>query len=134
MANNYKTIAVYEYSYQAQILKGRLEADGISVYLGDLYSVEAEPGASQAMGGIKLKVKAEDVIRAKHILSSLNNSDEDTQCLSCPQCESVDIEHDITVNGTRDLWANLKHFFSNLLLDNPKMQYRCTNCNTKFIQ
>jgi hypothetical protein len=134
MANNYKTIAVFEYSYQAQILKGRLEADGIPVYLGDLYSVEAEPGASQAMGGVKLKVKAEDVIRAKHILSSLKVTDEDAHVLICPQCESVDIEHDTTVNGTSDLWANLKHFFSNLLLDNPKMQYRCTNCNTKFIQ
>lgn len=135
MANDYQIIAVFEYSYQAQILKGRLEADGIQVFLGDLYAVEAEPGASQAMGGVKVKVRSEDVIRAKRIHEEIADRAYNKEPVHCTNCDSVYVHLDATPpDNFKALWNNMKHFFNNLFLNDSKLQYHCTNCDKKFIK
>ncbi len=135
MANDYQTIAVFEFSYQAQILKGRLEADGISVFLGDINAINAEPGASQAMGGVKVKVRSEDVIRAKRIKEEIDDRKELREPVHCPNCNSINVEFDATTPDTFGaLLVNIKHFFKNIFLNESKLQYHCTNCDEKFVK
>lgn len=135
MGGKYKTIAVFEYAYQAQILKGRLEADGIDVFLGDLYSVEAEPGASNAIGGVKVKVRSEDVIKAKRIKEEIDDKDIVREPINCPNCDSIYVELDArTPEDLKTLWINIKHFFNNIFLNESKLQYHCTNCDEKFVK
>ena len=43
MSETFKTIARFQYSSEAQIIKGRLEADGIQVFLSDNLTIDTDP-------------------------------------------------------------------------------------------
>ncbi len=60
------TIKTYETYIAAQIVKGRLEDDGIECFLKDEESVTMYWLWSNALGGVKLQVKQEDETLAKN--------------------------------------------------------------------
>ncbi|OSZ78874.1 hypothetical protein CAP35_11670 [Chitinophagaceae bacterium IBVUCB1] len=62
------TIAVFAVAFQAQLLKGRLEADGIPCFIKDEHTVQVNPMLNNALGGIKLQVMEEDVPTAVGLL------------------------------------------------------------------
>lgn len=62
------TIAVFALAFQANLVKGRLEADGIPCYIQDEHSVQTTPMLTNAIGGVKLQVKDEDVPMAVALL------------------------------------------------------------------
>lgn len=68
MSTRLITIAVFAVAFHAQLLKGRLEADGIECYIQDEHTVQVNPVLSNALGGIKLQVKEEDVPLAVNLL------------------------------------------------------------------
>jgi len=49
MSDTFKTIARFQYSTEAQIIKGRLEADGIQVFLFDNLTIDTDPLVSNAI-------------------------------------------------------------------------------------
>lgn len=55
------TIAIFPTAFSAHVIQGRLQADGIECYVQDEHSVQMTPMFSNAIGGIKLQVKEEDV-------------------------------------------------------------------------
>jgi len=66
-----ETIATYKLLYQAEIARGRLEAEGIIAFLADenmnsLYSV----------GGIRLRVASEDALLAREILTQVESGED----------------------------------------------------------
>lgn len=65
-------IANYQFSYEANLFKAKLESEGIEVFLQNENTVNVEPAWSNAVGGVKLFVFADDVLRAKHILNEIN--------------------------------------------------------------
>ncbi len=89
MSNKFKTIAKYQYSTEAQIIKGRLESEGIKVFLFDNFTIDTDPLVSNAIGGIKLKVLSEDAMKAQHILSTIQEYalDDDGNAIHCPNCK-----------------------------------------------
>ncbi len=62
------TIAVFALAFNAQVVKGRLEADGIECYIQDEHTVQVNPMLNNALGGIKLQVKDTDVPLAVSLL------------------------------------------------------------------
>ena len=68
----FSTVASFQYSSEAQIVKGRLEAEGIRVFLSDNLTIDTDPLVSNAIGGVKLKVRFEDEDDAISILKSIN--------------------------------------------------------------
>ena len=56
MNPEFYTLAAFEYVADVQILKGRLEADGIPVFLRDENTLNSDPLISNAIGGVKLQV------------------------------------------------------------------------------
>jgi hypothetical protein len=63
------TIATYDFWPNAEIARGRLQAEGIEAALADQHLVQTDWLYSIAVGGIKLQVAAGDVERALHILN-----------------------------------------------------------------
>lgn len=53
---------------ECHILKGRLESDGINCFLYDQHIVEVHPFYAVMVGGVKLKVPADQVILAQEII------------------------------------------------------------------
>jgi hypothetical protein len=64
------TILSLPYPQQVYIIKGRLESEGIECRIKDELTVQTNPLYSNAIGGIKLQVKKEDVTEATKILIS----------------------------------------------------------------
>jgi hypothetical protein len=63
------TIATYDFWPNAEIARGRLQAEGIEAVLADQHLVQTDWLYSIAVGGIKLQVAASDVEPALHIIN-----------------------------------------------------------------
>jgi len=138
MSDIFKTIARFQYSTEAQIIKGRLEADGIQVFLFDNLTIDTDPLVSNAIGGVKLKVLSYQAEEAEHILKSINKFSLDNQgnAIKCPNCKSDKIELYSTINDAKALFAFVFAFITNIITSTlpiyTKHKYRCEDCKTEF--
>ncbi|WP_142784344.1 putative signal transducing protein [Changchengzhania lutea] len=134
MSEIFKTIARFQYSMEAQIVKGRLEAEGIQVFLSDNLTIDTDPLVSHAIGGVKLKVLSRQALEAQHILESIKkySIDDDGNTVNCPNCKSEKIELFSTIKDAKSLfWFIFGVLFSTLPFY-TKHKYRCENCKTEF--
>jgi hypothetical protein len=66
--DNLITIKTFTYSSEVLALRGRLESEGIECFTQDELTAQVDPFYSNAIGGIKLRVKESDLARALEIL------------------------------------------------------------------
>lgn len=102
MENRLVTVATFQYSFEAQFARGRLESEGIYCFLADENIVGIAWIYANAVGGIKLQVREEDAERALEILEEDAEADleELTEVADesvnvsyrCPHCGSTDLE------------------------------------------
>lgn len=94
------TIKTFTYPHEAYVIRGRLESEGIRTFLKDEMTVQVHNFYSNAVGGVKLQVPAEDVDRALHILDSVKeipqkvavfSKEECGDSTTCPFCHSGNI-------------------------------------------
>ena len=67
----FKLLRRFQYSSEAIIYKGKLESEGIEVFLRDQNLIDSTM-YSNLFGGIKMYVKTEDFQRANEILNDVN--------------------------------------------------------------
>ncbi|WP_375237807.1 DUF2007 domain-containing protein [Aurantibacter sp.] len=134
MSNTFTTIARFNYSSEAQIIKGRLEADGIAVFLSDEFTIDTDPLVSQAIGGVKIKVPQEQAEKAKSILESISKYSltNEGKTINCPNCNNESVQLFSTINSIKSLLAFLTSIFLRLLPFYTKYEYKCEACNTNF--
>ncbi|MBU2928018.1 putative signal transducing protein [Winogradskyella psychrotolerans] len=134
MQDTFVTIARYPYSTEAQIAKGRLESDGIEVFLRDNLAIDTDPLVSQAIGGVKLKVLAKDEVQARAILQSIKaySVDDEGNPIVCPNCKSEHIEMYTTITNLKSLMSFLIGLLFFTLPFSTRYQYKCEDCNTEF--
>lgn len=134
MAETFITVAKFQYSIEAQIIKGRLEAEGIQVFLSDHLTIDTDPLVSNAIGGVKLKVLARDTLRAKHILGTIAkySMDNDGNPIVCPNCGKKEVELFSTIKDLKSFVSFLFGVLSFTLPFYSKDKYRCQNCKTEF--
>ena len=134
MSDTFKTIARFQYSSEAQIIKGRLEADGIQVFMSDNLTIDTDPLVSNAIGGVKLKVLSHQAMKAQHILETIKkySIDDEGNTINCPNCDSNKIELFSTIKDAKSLfWFIFGVLFSSLPFY-TKHKYRCEDCKTEF--
>ena len=129
---NLVTAQNFDDSVSAHLVKTRLENEGIKCFIFDEHINNVMPIYGQAVGGIRIKIKEEDVLKAKQLIEEwelrpfLNQSNETLTCTSC---------------GAQELYAGFKSFktsrgwltlaISFLFMIYPfysKTVYRCKNC------
>ncbi|MBU2921818.1 DUF2007 domain-containing protein [Winogradskyella psychrotolerans] len=134
MQDTFVTIARFPYSTEAQIAKGRLEADGIEVFLRDNLTIDTDPLVSQAIGGVKLKVLAKDEERARAILKSIKaySVDNEGHPIVCPNCKGEHIEMYTTITNFKSLISFLIGLLFFTLPFSARYQYKCEDCKTEF--
>ncbi|NJX15995.1 putative signal transducing protein [Tamlana crocina] len=134
MSPTFKTIAKFQYSSEAQIIKGRLEAEGIQVFMQDNFTIDTDPLVSQAIGGVKLKVLAQDALKAQHILNGIAkySLDDDGTPITCQNCGSTKVQLYSTINDFKSFFSFLIGFLSGTLPFYAKDKYRCENCHYEF--
>lgn len=130
----FKLIGIYQYSSEAIIFKGKLESEGIEVFMRDNNTVDANPMYSNAIGGVKLLVRNEDFIEGSRIISQIStySLSEEDQLIKCPKCG---VEQINMVTSINDLKSLLSFVFSLLIVVIPfysKHKYKCNKCKFEF--
>ncbi len=134
MEDIFELIGSYQYSSEAIVFKGKLESEGIEVFMRDNNTVDANPLYSNAIGGVKLFVNQKDYSKAKDILSQVSqfSLDDNSKLLKCPSCGAEQID---MVTSIKDLKSFFAFIFSMLLGALPfysKHKYKCNKCNFEF--
>lgn len=65
---NLVTIITFTYAHEITIIRGKLESEGIDCFVQDELTAQVNPLYSNAIGGVKLKVRESDAERAIEIL------------------------------------------------------------------
>jgi hypothetical protein len=113
-------LAAFEYVADVQIVKGRLESEGIPVFLRDENTLNSDPLISNAIGGVKLQVYSRDKERAIEIYNEIRAYavDDEGSPISCPNCKAKKSEPYYERKG---IFYQLFPFFE-------KRKYKCLNC------
>ena len=123
MVNEFYTVTTSTYPADIQILKGKLESEGIPVFLRDENTINTDPLISDAIGGVKLQVYKTDKEKAIALYKQLKTyvTDEEGNLIACKNCGKQQLE---VIYLRKNLLYKLFPFFE------PK-KYRCDHC--KFI-
>ncbi|WP_029037360.1 putative signal transducing protein [Salinimicrobium xinjiangense] len=134
MNENFSSVAVFQYSAEAQIIKGRLEAEGITVFIADNHTIDTDPLVSNAIGGVKLKVRKEDEAKAMEVLGSISkySVDDDGVQIRCLECNSEKVELLTNVKGLKSFFFFSLSFLFTALPIYIKREYYCNVCKNKF--
>ena len=134
MENTFITIATFQYSSEAQIIKGRLLSEGIDAFLADEYTIDTDPLVSNAIGGVKLRVPVIEAEKARDILKEISQYSltDEGDLIQCPNCDSPEVALFSTITNIRSLVAFLIGMLFGALPFYTKYEYRCTNCKHKF--
>ena len=65
---NYVTVLTFTYSHEVAIVRGRLESEGINCFVQDELTIQVHPFYSNAIGGVKLQVREQDLEQTIEIL------------------------------------------------------------------
>lgn len=119
------TIKTFDNYFTANIILSKLGDAGINGYLKDEYTVTIDPMLSNAIGGIKLTVNAEDAGQAMKLLSVFE--DEYRKSIICPKCSSNNISLISKPGAVNFITTIFTWFFSNYAVA-PEKIYQCQNC------
>ena len=125
MRDNYTILAVFEYSTEAQLVKSKLDSEAIQTLLMDETTIDTDPLLSQAIGGVKLLVRNDDLEKASKIYNEIRayEKDKEGNDLHCKKCDSVKIL--VAPLQRKNLFYMLFPFFE-------KRRFICNDCKTIF--
>ncbi len=132
MEDSFTLITRFQYSSEALIYKGKLESEGIEVFMRDINTIDSNPLYSNAIGGVKLFVRNEDVEKANAILSQISDYsyDDNNLLIKCPNCSSEVVTMETSIRSWKTLVNVIVLGFLALLFE--KHNYKCQNCKFEF--
>lgn len=98
------TVLTVTFPYEIAVIRGRLEAEGISCFVKDELTVQVNPFYSNAIGGVKLQVLERDLNQAIEILKKMEYIKEENSQTS-EKLPHIN-EHSNNQNKKRN-WYNL---------------------------
>lgn len=127
----FKLVSTYQYSSEAIIFKGKLESEGIEVFLRDNITIDTDPLVSNAIGGVKMYVRTEDFEKSASILSQISafSLDNKGKLLKCPNCNKEKLQLLSVVDNAKSFFSMLIAMLFFVLPFYTKYKYRCANCN-----
>ncbi len=126
---NFVQVRSFDNYISANIMQGKLEAEGIYCYLADDNTSTIFPVLSNPIGGIKLMVAENDVRDAEAVLSGFDA--EYKQTLTCPKCGSQHVEYIAKSNPANWLSAILFWVLGNYAIASEQT-YHCYDCGFEF--
>ena len=125
MNDNFKILAVFEYSTEAHVTKSKLDSEGLKTMLMDEKTIDADPLVSNAIGGVKLLVHKNDFEKAVKIYNEIRTyqKDKNGNAISCPNCTS---------NKILVAPAHRKNVFYMLFPFFEARKFICNDCKTLF--
>jgi hypothetical protein len=130
------TIKRYASDMEAQLMKARLESEGIYVLLLDEHRSSASPVHHLAGGGVKLQVWDRDIEKAgKIIQESISESSTSDSEVNCPKCGSYDVRFGMrslrSPKGMLSLLVAILTLGAGIIFLFSKV-HTCNNCLNEF--
>ena len=121
MKTKFYTLATFEFPADALVIKGKLESEGIPVFLKDENIINAYSFSSNAIGGIRLQVYSSDKEHATEIFEDFRSyaTDAEGNPVVCPNCKATKSE----------IYYARKNMFFKLFPFLESKKYRCKQCN-----
>ncbi len=120
MKQEFFILGAFEYAADVQVIKSKLESEGIPVFLRDENILNTDPLISSAIGGVKLSVYSRDKDRALEIYNEIRAYalDESGQPITCPNCKA----------RRSEVYFSRKSLLHKLFPFLEEKKYRCTKC------
>ena len=120
MEDLFYTIDSFDYPADVQIIKGKLESEGIPVFLRDENTLNSDPLISFAIGGVKLEVYSKHKEKALKIYNEIRAYavDNDGNPIVCPNCKAKRSE---VYYSRKGIFLKLFPFFES-------RKYKCMQC------
>ena len=124
----------FQYSSEAIIYQGKLESQGIDVFMRDNHIVDSNPLYSNAVGGVKMFVKTEDFVKANELLDevSLYSVDDDNQPMKCPECGAEEVDMVTSIKDWKSFFSFVMFILFYIAPFLAKHKYKCQNCKHEF--
>ncbi len=121
MNSEFFTLGTFGFPADVQIIKSKLESEGIPVFLRDETTINSDPLISSAIGGVKLQVYTTDRDRAKMIYDEVRSyaTDANGDPIVCPNCKATKSE----------IYYSRKNIFYKLFPFFESKKYKCLQCN-----
>jgi hypothetical protein len=145
MSEDIVTIARVPTAMEANMIKGRLEFEGVPCFIADEHTISIQPLYNNAIGGVRVQVRLSDVERAKQILNrevgSLQNLASLDHALRREKISLVEqpsiVEKNCPVCGSRNGSYSKRGGVLNILsslglgvfFPSIKRRWICRNCN-----
>lgn len=128
-----KFIAIRSYDnyIPAHLAMGRLKEDGIQGWLKDENTVTIDPLLSNAIGGIKLMVSADDAEKAMDILDQIEKRN--TLKAVCPWCNSKNIDMVSSPPKPKKWYSNISSYLLGKFSITAEKEYHCFDCDRAFL-
>ncbi len=109
--SSWTTVDRFFHPTEAHIAAGKLESEGIPVFLLGINHASVNWLISVALGGIRLQVPANHVDDARQLLAQLDNPSEqgESECPECPECGGSDTT---AMSNSRKIAFLAIHLFS----------------------
>lgn len=120
MRQEFYTLGAFEYVADVQVIRAKLESEGIPVFLRDENTLNTDPLISSAIGGVKIQVYTTDKEKAIAIYNKIRSYalDSSGNPVVCPNCRAAKSE---VYYSRKGMLYKLFPFLE------PK-KYRCLNC------
>src|SRR5471030_909741 len=121
----------------AEIIRARLEANGIQCFIADSLAIGVKPLYNNAMGGIKIKVFETDIEKCREILSESADLELDDEANAeaatiCPYCSSSNVRYGAATERKVDWLISLVSFLYIMYPFYARKSWHCFNCYRDF--
>ena len=116
---------------EANIIKAKLDANGIPCFLTDENLANLYPGQPYLSIQARLHIFEHDVQQAQQIVEESNLIVLDEHTAQCPQCQSHNLDRDFPRKESRNFLSGLHILFFGIFFPQSKI-YRCQKCQHEF--
>jgi len=122
----------------AEIVRARLEANGIDCFVADSLTIGANPLYNNAVGGVKVKVFERDIKKCREILAEdleITTLDEPVadDSVHCPFCDSTNVRYGTSTEAPADWFAAaLSLILVAFPFFYPNKTWHCFDCHQEF--
>ena len=124
----------FDNPFEANLIKTKLESEGIECFLSDENMVALNPLYSHAVGGIKLHIFEKDFRDAQNLLKENNELDveKESDGIQCPKCKSYNVVLGPSSKKRYSFFTLLISFLFFVYPFKAKNVYCCFSCGNEF--
>lgn len=128
------TLTTCNTSFEANLIKGMLENNGIECFLSNENFSTLMPMYNGVMGaGVQILIEESDLRQAQELLDANQEQVEtDEYLIACPNCKSTNIQFGLGTGKLKKLLVILLSVFTSNPFGNIRNLYLCKDCKTEF--